>query len=97
MQFLELNHFAPLLNQSFSVAIGPDATLFTLVEATPLPVHAYAGMVRAPFSLLFLHAAAVVLPQQIYTMKHERLGEFGIFLVPIARNKDGFVYQAVFN
>jgi hypothetical protein len=54
-------------------------------------------MVRAPFSLLFRHEAAIVFPQKIYQMKHAAIGEFGIFLVPIARDRTGFIYQAVFN
>ncbi|WP_419584918.1 DUF6916 family protein [Stutzerimonas stutzeri] len=30
-------------------------------------------------------------------MRHHGLGEFGIFLVPIARDRTGFIYQALFN
>jgi hypothetical protein len=30
-------------------------------------------------------------------MKHEAIGEVGIFLVPVARDQEGFLYQAVFN
>jgi hypothetical protein len=30
-------------------------------------------------------------------MSHASVGEFGIFLVPIARDRDGFIYQALFN
>jgi len=30
-------------------------------------------------------------------MQHAALGEFGIFLVPIARDRTGFIYQALFN
>jgi hypothetical protein len=30
-------------------------------------------------------------------MRHPRLGEIGIFLVPVAREREGFLYQAVFN
>ena len=36
-------------------------------------------------------------PQQTYAMRHEALGEVGIFLVPVAQERDGFLYQAVFN
>ena len=52
---------------------------------------------RKPFSLLFRNTAAVVFPQKIYPMHHPRVGEVGIFLVPIAYEKAGFLYQAVFN
>jgi hypothetical protein len=30
-------------------------------------------------------------------MRHPRVGDVGIFLVPIARDRDGFLYQALFN
>jgi hypothetical protein len=39
----------------------------------------------------------VLFPQQIYRMRHPRLGEVGIFMVPIAQSRDGFIYQAIFN
>lgn len=52
---------------------------------------------RAPFSLLFRNTAAFLFPQQIYAMRHPRIGEVGIFLVPIAQERAGFLYQAVFN
>ena len=52
---------------------------------------------RAPFSLLFRNSSAFLFPQQTYRLRHTRLGEIGIFLVPVARERDGFLYQAVFN
>jgi hypothetical protein len=97
MQFLQLNDFAPHLNQTFMVEIDQARTPFVLVEATPLqsrPVH---GMVREAFSLLFRNEAAVVFAQRTYAMSHPMMGDFGIFLVPIARDRDGFIYQAIFN
>jgi hypothetical protein len=54
-------------------------------------------MHRAPFSLLFRNTSSFLFPQQTYRMRHARLGELGIFLVPVARERDGFLYQAVFN
>ena len=98
MQFLALEHFAGHVGETFTVALDHDGNApFALVEAQPLPVHQYNGMVRSPFSLLFRHEAAIVFPQKIYQMKHASMGEFGIFLVPIARDRTGFIYQALFN
>ena len=96
MQLLTLEQFAGCLNETFVAMLDEGAVEFQLVEATPLPVRGPAAM-RAPFSLLFRNSAAILLPQQTYRMKHARLGEIGIFLVPIAMNRDGFIYQAVFN
>lgn len=97
MQFLQLSDFAARLNEAFAVDIeGQDAS-FTLVEAVPLPYHPSAGIAREPFSLVFRNEAAIVFPQRIYAMKNPAMGEFGIFLVPVARDREGFLYQAVFS
>ncbi|RUL69088.1 DUF6916 family protein [Dyella choica] len=97
MRFLSAEDFAPHLNETFHVDVGESRTPFLLVEIKPMPVRMLPGMVRAPFSLVFHNSAAIVFPQKIYQMRHDSLGEFGIFLVPVARNRDGFLYQAVFN
>lgn len=100
MEFFGLHHFASHLNESFDVMLDDQGRAsFVLVEAAPLaapPVNVQ-GRVRAPFSLLFRNESAVLLPQKVYAMSHGTLGQFGIFLVPIARDRDGFIYQAVFN
>lgn len=97
MQFLRLDHFAGHLNETFKVEIDHMNAPFVLVEARPLPYQPIAGLVREPFSLLFRNASAVLFAQRTYTMSHDSMGEFGIFLVPIARDRDGFIYQALFN
>lgn len=97
MQIFQLDHFAAHLNETFQVEIEQVGTPFVLVEARPLPPQSSAGTLRAPFSLLFRHESVVLFPQRTYSMRHERLGEFGIFLVPVARDRDGFIYQALFN
>ncbi|MEW9573015.1 hypothetical protein ABQJ54_14755 [Rhodanobacter sp. Si-c] len=97
MQFLRLEDFAPHLNETFSVDVDQGRTPFVLVEAAPLPARGVPGMPRAAFSLVFHNASPVLFPQRVYQMANAGMGEFGIFLVPIARNQDGFLYQAVFN
>ncbi len=95
MQLLTIEQFAGCLNETFVASIDDGSIDFRLVEVRPLPARG-AEAFRAPFSLLFHNGAAVVLPQQTYRMRHARLGELGIFLVPVAMNREGFVYQAVF-
>jgi hypothetical protein len=97
MQFLRLEDFAGHLNETFAVDVDQGRTPFVLVEARPLPFREVQGLVRAPFSLMFHNASPVLFPQRIYQMANSGMGEFGIFLVPVARNQDGFLYQAVFN
>ena len=96
MELMTLEDFAGCLNETFKVSLNDGEVEFVLVEATPLKAGA-PGMMRAPFSLLFHNTAALIFPQQMYPMRHPRLGEFSLFIVPIARNRDGFVYQAIFN
>lgn len=98
MDLLTLEHFAACLNETFDAHLQGMAVPFVLVEARPLQTHAgVTAQARAPFSLLFRNASPVLFPQQIYAMTHPRVGDIGIFLVPIAQERDGFLYQAVFN
>lgn len=97
MQMLTLEHFAGRLNETFNVDLGHGHAPFVLIETRSLAIQPFHGMMRAPFSLFFHHASSVLFPQRIYQMDVPGLGDIGIFLVPVARNKDGFVYQAVFN
>jgi Domain of unknown function (DUF6916) len=97
MSLSSIQTFAAAANQSFDVAMGQASMPFTLVEVKPLPVHPYPGMLREPFSLIFRSESQVVLPQRLYSMRHAGLGKLDIFLVPVARDKAGVLYQAVFN
>lgn len=96
LELLRLEHFAGRLNETFRAALKEGDIGFVLVEARPLPA-AMPGAARDPFSLVFRNDSALLFPQQIYRMNHELVGSFDVFLVPVARDRDGFLYQAVFN
>jgi len=49
------------------------------------------------FSLVFRGPFEQPLEQGSHTMNHEKMGTESLFLVPIAREADGFRYEAVFN
>lgn len=53
---------------------------------------------RVPFSLVF-HAAERDRhwPQQTFTLRHDELGEFSLFMVPLGPDDRGMQYQAVIN
>jgi len=100
MQIMTLGDFASRVNDTFTVELdqGQGKAPFVLVEARPLAAETVqAGQTREPFSLLFRNEASILFPQRIYRMHHQSTGEFGVFLVPIAREQAGFLYQAVFN
>ena len=96
MELLTVEHFAPHVNTTFHASYDGMQVPFELVEARALEQRTPQGM-RAPFSLLFRNTAPIVFPQQIYPMRHDKLGEIGIFIVPIAQERGGFLYQAIFN
>ena len=96
MDLLTLEHFAGCLNETFLADMQGMEAAFVLVEVKPLQ-GSLQGSHRAPFSLLFHNGSPVLFPQQTYRLRHPALGELDVFLVPVAQNRDGFVYQAVFN
>lgn len=49
------------------------------------------------FSLIFHGPQSPFLPQDMYQVENEKLGEFELFLVPVGAAPNGFQYEAVFN
>ena len=97
MRILSLEDFARHVGESFAVTVNGSDVVFALVQAEPLPVRPHSLAARVPFSLIFRNTAPVIFPQQIYSATHAALGTIGIFLVPVARDAEGFLYQAVYN
>jgi hypothetical protein len=64
-----------------------------LVELTQGP--ASPGLEQ--FSLQFRGDRNRIFSQRTYPMKHDSIGEFELFLVPIAQDANGTLYEAVFN
>lgn len=97
MAILNVSDFSRCLHQIFDVAIGDATVPMALVELRKLKEVYYHGIVREPFSLVFKSERHTIFPQKIYKMKNKSIGDFGIFIVPIGRDKDGVLYEAVFN
>lgn len=89
------NHesLAGQLNTKFALADAAQPFELELVEVTEPTVTAS----QTFFSLFFLSSGDFMLPQGTYRMNHEQLGEIEVFLVPTAREADGYKYEAVFN
>ena len=90
LEDLTVDDFHPLQGDSFRIA--PDAAPafeVELVEVTEIPREPGG---RAPFSLVFKGGPNPPLPQGIYRVEHDGLGELDIFLVPITVDR----YQAIF-
>ena len=94
---LQIQSFAGAANQLFELSLGESSMSLTLIEVKPLPSRPFAGMLRDPFSLMFKSASPVILPQRQYRLRNESVGIVDLFLVPVARARDGICYQALFN
>ena len=87
--------FDPHLNTTFRLLRGEAEPLeLELVEIT-------GGDGRYEnsysFSLLFRGGPHFRLQQHTFTLEHPALGTLDLFLVPVAREHDGYRYEAVFN
>ncbi len=89
--------FSQHLNSKFQLKLDDRELELELVEVKGYPdgPNEQSGMER--FSVFFDGPGDVHLPQRLYPLKHERMGNFEIFLVPISRTENSYRYEAVFN
>jgi len=89
--------FSQHLNTKFQLKLDDQEVELELVGVKGyLPqAHEQTGMER--FSVFFDGPGNTRLAQRLYSLAHEQMGEFEIFLVPISGNEKGFRYEAVFN
>lgn len=94
LESLTRDQFAENLNTKFSLPVvegqSPEIELIEVSET------ARSGAAER-FSLVFRGAPDFFLQQRTYRLEHERLGALDLFLVAIAREADGFHYEAVIN
>ena len=90
----------PLVGTSFQLA-APDGRSFDLelIEVVKmLDKHIDTRFKRDTFSLHFVGPQDPYIPQATYSMTHETLGgPHSMFIVPIGKGKEGYMYEAVFN
>ena len=92
--------FAQHLNETFRISAdalpGINADL---VDVSDLPDRDRAGtesLRRRPFSLVCRGPPDRTLAQGIFTVEHDEMGSFDLFLVPIGPDDRGMRYEAVF-
>ena len=98
---LTLTSFAPLVGTVCRACLGTAGVVeLELTEAVPHRAAARAGAGGPPgdsFSLFFHGPADRPLGQRTYSIEHDQIGRFDLFLVPVGRDARGMQYQAVFN
>lgn len=78
----------------FKVSLGDNSSLeLELVKIDELA----SAPGQEQLSVIFRGPVDVALPQAIYNLEHERLGQFGLFLVPVGIEKESRLYEAFFN
>ena len=89
--------FSRHLNSRFKLTLPDQKLELELTEVKAyLPQPNEQGEMER-FSIYFDGPGNIYLPQRLYRLEHEQMGEFEIFLVPISGNEKGFRYEAVFN
>jgi hypothetical protein len=91
---LKKSDFDPYLNDKFEVHTASVGVVeVELIEVTDISRKNVEG-----FSLVFGGPLGKPFEQRIHKIKHPKMGEISLFLVPITYGKmDAMYYQAVFN
>ena len=89
--------FSKHLHTKFRIANPQPIELeLTQVKGYLSKAHEQTGMER--FSAFFYGPGDRYLQQGLYSLEHETMGAFELFLVPIAKDDEkGYQYEAVFN
>ena len=89
--------FSDRLQETFTAVVGDFSVDMTLIDARRLP-EKFAGPIRAePFRLYFKCVGEILPAQGMYTFVNAATGEVAMFVVPIGPEKDGMIYEAIFN
>ena len=92
------DEFAQNLNTVFRLKLDtPKPVELTLIDVKGHSCEANEPPELERFSAVFSGPADFFLPQRIYPLAHQQMGDLEIFLVPIGKEVDGFRYEAVFN
>jgi len=97
MAILTEEEFSKHVGTTFYVKLGEREVNLTLAEVKGYMPEPTEEKRMERFSLFFSGPADSYLPQQNFQMRHETMGEFDMFLVPIRNDENGLRYEAVFN
>ena len=95
------NEFSPYIGENFQLTTQENAIVdLKLTEVTDRSARvntADKGKRQECFSMIFQGTGNAQLPQSTYTFKHNKMGQFDLFIVPVGRNQAGVEYEAVIN
>lgn len=86
--------FSRQLNSKFQVHLDENTSVeLELIEVSELKLHPR----QEEFTIVFRGPLNAFLGQGAGNFRHEQMGEFELFIVPIRQDGQGFYYEAVFN
>ncbi len=85
--------FAEQLNTEFQVELEGKPVSLELVELSEL----LESEMQERFAVKFRGPGTTLLPQNTYSVQHNRIGSFLLFLVPVESKDGSYFYEAVFN
>ena len=94
---LTLEDFQPRLNQTFQLHAGEQAVPVTLIETASIERSRGPKGARAPFHVLYQGPEEFPVPQGSYRFTAEGDFDCEFFIVPVAKEPAGYIYQAIFS
>jgi uncharacterized protein DUF6916 len=86
--------FSEQLNTKFQIQLDENTSLeLELIEVSELKLYPQ----QEEFTIVFRGPANAFLSQGTGDFRHERMGKFELFIVPVRQDEQGFYYEAVFN
>ena len=86
--------FAQQRNTKFQVQLDQDKVVeLELIEISALKIYPQ----QEEFALEFRGPLENFLGQGVRYFRHDKMGEFELFIVPVRQDAEGFYYEAVFN
>ena len=92
----DLTHeeFGQNANTKFQVQVDENTPVeLDLIDVSELKMYPQ----QEEFTLTFRGPLNAFLDQGVRPFKHDQMGEFELFIVPIKQDAEGFYYEAVFN
>ena len=86
--------FSKNANSKFQVQVNENTTVeLELTDISEIKLHPR----QEEFTIVFRGPLDGFLGQGARNFKHDQMGEFELFIVPIRQDAQGFYYEAVFN
>jgi uncharacterized protein DUF6916 len=86
--------FSKHANTKFQVQLDQHPPVeLDLIEVSELKIYPQ----QEEFTLLFRGPLEAFLDQGVRFLKHDQMGEFELFIVPVNQDAQGIYYEAVFN